>query len=192
MSTVVSCVIVKTNTRSKNSSSVVTRVSSTDVVSQAMLSLSRGTVVEASEESLVIDVGGRLRPALADAALVGPCEVGDDVVVNTAAVDLGLGSGGFDVVHVNLTRGLDAAGADGAHVMKLNYTSLQHAVHPVEGEALKVPLDRPVAVFGLHGQLAPIAWAVARARAGTKLGYVQTAGGALPGGHSRTVKRLRA
>ena len=33
---------------------------------------------------------------------------GDEVVVNVAALDLGLGSGGFDVVHVNLTRGLEA------------------------------------------------------------------------------------
>ena len=34
---------------------------------------------------------------------------GDEVVVNVAALDLELGSGGFDVVHVNLTRGLRAA-----------------------------------------------------------------------------------
>ena len=29
------------------------------------------------------------------------------MVVNVAARDLGLGSGGFDIVHVNLTRGLE-------------------------------------------------------------------------------------
>ena len=29
------------------------------------------------------------------------------MIVNTEALDLGLGSGGFDIVHVNLTRGLD-------------------------------------------------------------------------------------
>jgi hypothetical protein len=76
--------------------------------------------------------------------------------------------------------------------MKLNYTSLQHAVQPVEGEELRVPLERPAACFGLHGQLAPIAWAFGRARPGAKLGYVQTAGGALPGGHSRVVRELRS
>ena len=32
------------------------------------------------------------------------------MVVNTEAADLGLGSGGFDVVHLNLTRGLDGPG----------------------------------------------------------------------------------
>jgi len=46
-------------------------------------------------------------PALGDTALVGSAEAGDDVVVNVAARDLGLGSGGFDIVHVNLSRGLD-------------------------------------------------------------------------------------
>jgi hypothetical protein len=162
-----------------------------------MLTLRRGTVVEAGdgdgpEQRIEVDIDGERRPALADVGLVGACSEGDDVVVNTAAVELGLGSGGFDVVHVNLTRGLGGAGMRGAHVMKLNYTSLQHAVVPVEGDELKVPLDRPAAVFGLHGQLAPIAWAFAQGRAGARLGYVQTAGGALPGGHSRTVRELRA
>jgi hypothetical protein len=162
-----------------------------------MLTLRRGTVVDAGsagepEQRLQVDVDGVRRGAIADVGLVGECAVGDDVVVNTAAADLGLGSGGFDVVHVNLTRGLDGAGAEGAHVMKLNYTSLQHAVRPVEGEELRVPLDRPAAVFGLHGQLAPIAWAFRRARPAAALGYVQTAGGALPGGHSRAVRDLRA
>src|SRR5213593_3780489 len=137
-------------------------------------------------------VAGERRAARADVTLVGECRAGDDVVVNTAAVDLGLGSGGFDVVHVNLTRGLGGVGAGGAHVMKLNYTSLQHAVQVVEGEELRIPLDRPAAVFGLHGQLPAIAWAFAQARAGATLGYVQTAGGALPGGHSRVVRELRS
>ena len=78
---------------------------------------------------------------------------GDEVVVNVAALDLGLGSGGFDVVHVNLTRGLEGGGAGGEHVMKLNYTSLQHPVEPVErpvggGRAAPAPGDpgpRPAA-----------------------------------------------
>jgi hypothetical protein len=122
---------------------------------------------------------------------VGESQAGDEVVVNTAAVDLGLGSGGFDVVHVNLSRGLGGAGMQDAHVMKLNYTSLQHAVVPVEGATFAVPLARPVAVFGLHGQLAPLCWALGQARPGARVGYVQTLGGALPGAMSRVVAELR-
>ena len=50
------------------------------------------------------------------------------MIVNTEALDLGLGSGGFDVVHANLTRGLAGGGAERDRVMKLNYSSLQHPV----------------------------------------------------------------
>jgi len=160
------------------------------------LVLRRGRVVEAGpaddpEQRLVVDVADRgRRDARADVALVGASREGDEVIVNTQGADLGLGSGGFDVVHVNLTRGLDGAGVEGAHVMKLNYTSLQHAVLPVEPPELRLPLTRPVAVISLHGQLAPLAWAAAQARPGVQVGFVQTAGGALPGGMSRSVTEL--
>jgi hypothetical protein len=175
-----------------------------------MLKLRRAIVLDAGppgsgpEQNLVIElksadgagaVEGVSRPAIADVALVGRAEVGDDLVVNVQARDLGLGSGGFDIVHVNLSRGLADEGTAGANVMKLNYTSLQHTVEPVEEHLpadLPVgPLDRPVAVLALHGQLAPVAWAFAQSLPGSGLGYVQTVGGALPGGHSRTVRSLR-
>jgi hypothetical protein len=171
-----------------------------------MLRLRRATVAvagpaDAMEQRLAIHVGDERRTAIADVALVGPSQPGDEVIVNVEAVELGLGSGGADIVHVNLTRGLDGDGTAGAHVMKLNYTSLQHAVLPVEeGDAAatpaapRLPLRRPVAIIALHGQLAPLAWAFAQAGGGgaARLGYVQTAGGALPGGHSCVVRELRA
>jgi hypothetical protein len=137
---------------------------------------------------------GPARAAIADVGLVGAAEVGDEVVVNVQARDLGLGSGGFDIVHVNLTRGL--AGEEGQsparpNVMKLNYTSLQHAVLPVEEGHVELPLSDPVGVLALHGQLAAVAWAFAQAAPGRRLGYVQCEGGALPGSHSRVVGELR-
>src|ERR1039458_6152064 len=75
------------------------------------------------EQTLVVELttgdgGGDRRAAIADVALVGPAEVGDEVIVNVQALDLGLGSGGFDIVHANLTRGLDGEGTEGANVMK--------------------------------------------------------------------------
>jgi uncharacterized protein DUF3866 len=159
-----------------------------------MLRLRRGRVV--TTEPLTVDVAGERRRAWADPALVGEVRGGDEVIVNVAAVDLGLGSGGFDVVHANLTRGLDAEPEAGAHVIKLNYTSLQHPVEPVEvalGGAPAAPgAAMPVLVIPLHGHLAPAAWAAAERRAGTRVGYVQSAGGALPGTLSRDVAELRA
>src|SRR6476469_3351724 len=89
-----------------------------------VLKLRRGVVVD--EDPLTIEVEGERRPAWADESLLGEMRRGDEVVVNTEALDLGLGSGGFDVVHVNLTRGLQGGGVGGdEHVIKLNYTSLQ-------------------------------------------------------------------
>jgi hypothetical protein len=161
------------------------------------LKLRRGVVVSA--DPLEVEVGGERRRAWADEVLLGEMREGDEVVVNVAALDLALGSGGFDVVHVNLTRGLEGDGAEGdAHVIKLNYTSLQHPVDPVEEKSVSLmgamhskgtPLS--VLVLPLHGHLAPAAWAVAQTVPGPKVGYVQTGGGALPGSFSRDVEQLR-
>jgi hypothetical protein len=158
-----------------------------------VVKLRRGAVV--SIDPLEVDVGDERRRAWADPTLVGEVEVGDEVIVNTEAIDLGLGSGGFDVVHLNLSRGLDSDRSGEEHVMKLNYTSLQHPVEPVETTPEGAP-RRPerasaVLVIPLHGHLAPAAWAANQARPELRVGYVQTAGGALPGALSRDVARLR-
>lgn len=151
------------------------------------LKLRRGVVV--SVDPLLVEVEGKRRRAWADEVLLGEMREGDEVVVNVAALDLDLGSGGFDVVHVNLTRGLAGGEAGDAHVMKLNYTSLQHPVRPVEGKSKAAPI--PVLVLPLHGHLAPAAWAAAQGAPEIQVGFVQTAGGALPGSLSRDVKQLR-
>ena len=164
-----------------------------------MLALRRGVVAVVerdpgcgAEQSLLVDLADGRHPAIADTVLVGVSQPGDEVIVSVAARELGLGSGGFDIVHVNLTRGLAAAVSGGPAVMKLNYTSVQHAVRPLERNR---PLDRSrgghVVVLGLHGQLAPVVWALAQANPGLRVGYVQTAGGALPGSRSGDARELR-
>ena len=45
--------------------------------------------------------------------------------LNTTAVDLGLGTGGWHVVHWNLARGRLVPSPGPGHIMKLRYTSLQ-------------------------------------------------------------------
>lgn len=154
----------------------------------------RGPTVE-----LTVDLDGEQRSAIAYRDLTGAVEPGDDVVVNVAALDLSLGAGGFDVLHVNLTRGLSEPAAPG-DALKLNYTSLQHAVEPIELAAAPavddavpgLPLGCPVAVIALHGQLEAVAWAAAQSAPGARVGFVQTVGGALPGPLSYAVRELRA
>ena len=161
-----------------------------------MLKLRKGIVSRV--EPLRVRVGDEDRPAWADQAMVGEMREGDEVIVNTEALDLELGSGGFDVVHVNLTRGLEAEGTHPATAMKLNYSSLQHPVEPIEawdpgnGDGAAELRGIPVLVLGLHGQLAPAAWAARRAGPDLRIGYVQTWGGGLPGRLSGAVARLRS
>jgi hypothetical protein len=155
-----------------------------------VLKLRRGVVTEA--DPLRVRVGDEVRPAWADESLIGEIRKGDELILNIEARDLGLGSGGFDIVHVNLTRGLDHPGAEKARALKLNYTSLQHPVEPVEArEWHGSPRPIPVLVLSLHGQLAPAAWAAARGSSELRVGYVQTTGGALPGELSQDVAELR-
>ena len=157
------------------------------------LTLRRGTVTAITErlEGLVrLEVDGR--SCVAYPRLTGPVAIGDNVLVNIQAVELGLGSGGFDVLHANLTRGLELRSEPGAHVMKLPYTPLQHAVLHAEEDGGEWP-DRlagtPVVCCSLHSQVAP-----ACAGLGDELAvaYVQLAGGALPISLSDAVRALRA
>src|SRR5438552_12172209 len=139
------------------------------------LSLRRGTITRVVDE-LHCEVDGV--PTIVYANVTGPVEEGDDVLVNVQALELSLGSGGFDVLYANLTRGLGLAKEEGAHVMVLPYTPLQHAVRHVEEEGeLAESLDgMPVVCCSLHSQVAPVCAALA----GVRVAYVQVSGGALP------------
>lgn len=132
-------------------------------------------------------------PCIAYPRLTGEVEVGDVVLVNGRAVELGLGSGGFDVLYANLTRGLQLPAAEGAHVMTLPYTPSQIATRFAEEDshdgADRERLDGvPVVCVGLHSQLAPVCAALA----GRRVVYVQLGGGALPVSLSDTVRVLKA
>jgi hypothetical protein len=154
------------------------------------LSLRRGSVtaiLEAGERLVRLEVDGI--PCVAYPRLTGPVEEGDDVLVNEQARVLGLGSGGFDVVHANLTRGLGLPVDEEAHVMKLPYSPLQHAVRHVEeeGDLPETIVGLPVVCCSLHSQLAPVCAGIGLAR---RIAYVQLPGGALPVSLSDTVRAL--
>jgi hypothetical protein len=155
------------------------------------VSLRRGTVtalVERHEELMRIEVDGA--PCVAYPRVTGPVELGDEVLVNVQARELGLGSGGFDVLYANLTRGLELEPASSAHVMVLPYTPLQYAVaHAEEAGTLAPSLDgTPVVCCSLHSQLAPVSAGLGLA---ARVAYIQIAGGALPVSLSDAVRALR-
>jgi Protein of unknown function (DUF3866) len=156
-----------------------------------VLSLRRGTVtgLSAEHDGLIrLEVDGT--PALAYPRLTGPVELGDEVIVNVQARELELGSGGFDVLYANLTRGLGAGPDRDAHVMTLPYTPIQSAVRHVEedGELPESLNGMPVVCCSLHSQVAPVCAGLGRR---LRVAYVQVGGGALPVSLSDTVRALK-
>lgn len=138
--------------------------------------LQRMTLADGSEAYAVTD-------------LCGPVQLGDELLVNTAALDLGLGTGGAHAVHTNLTAPHLGA-SHPARVMKARYLSEQIGVEAVE-EAVSntdgagVPGDLPslagvrAVLCVLHSHALALAAAV-RDATGIAPGYVMTDGGALP------------
>ena len=125
--------------------------------------------------------------------LVGPVAAGDRVVLNTTAVELSLGTGGWHVVHWNLAR--DAWSQPGAgHIMKLRYTSLQADTGAAEELHADLPADLdglPVVAATLHSQVGVVAAVLRHLRPGASIAYVMTEGAALPLALSDLVADLR-
>jgi hypothetical protein len=154
------------------------------------LGLRRGTVTAIGERLdglFRLEVDGIA--CVAYPRLTGEVEVGDEVLVNEQARVLELGSGGFDVLYANLTRGLGLGPEEGAHVMSLPYTPGQVALRwGEESGELPGELDgMPIVLCTLHSQVAPVCAALA----GLRVAYVQVSGGALPVSLSDAVRALK-
>jgi hypothetical protein len=127
--------------------------------------------------------------------LTGRVDTGDSVVVNTTAVDLGLGTGGWHVVHWNLARdGWSEAGP--GHIMKQRYTSLQNDTGSAEEHWAELAditsIDgMPVVAAALHSQVPAVAAAFKQQRPDATLAYVMTDGAALPLALSDLVAAMR-
>ncbi len=147
------------------------------------------TAIRERESRLVrLEVDGR--PCVSYPEVTGDVREGDVVLVNTEARELGFGSGGFDVLYANLTRGLRLPAADGPRAAALPFAPGQHGRHFAEqGVSLPDGLDgRPVVCCSVHGQVAPVCAALR----GLRVAYVQLGGGALPVCLSDALRALRA
>ncbi len=136
--------------------------------------------------------------ALAYPALVGEPIVGDRVLLNTAALALGLGTGGYALVVALPDRLPDDTDRPG-HAVKARYTPLQTIVLAAEEEdsphreVLAGATDlggAPVVIADLHSALPAIVTGLLADRPETRVGYVMTDGGALPAWFSRTLAGL--
>lgn len=149
-------------------------------------------------QELAVTVGGAPARAMNYISITGAVAPGVRVLLNTTAVELDLGSGGWHFVMAVEGRE-ERLPAPPGHLMKLRYTPWQFPVTTIE-ERLAAEtdgLDRglagmPVVACELHSQLAPAALAVQGAGGGrVRLAYVMTDGGALPLAFSRSVAALK-
>ncbi|HVS68561.1 MAG TPA: DUF3866 family protein [Mycobacteriales bacterium] len=169
-----------------------------------MIQWREGTVAEVVRRrpgaiELVVTTGDGSLKALAYPELVGDPQVGDRVLLNTTAISLGLGTGGFALV-VALPDRLPADRDEPGHVVKARYTPLQATVLAVDEqdspdhETLRDAdsIDgMPVVVADLHSALTPILAGLREGGRTPRVVYVMTDGGALPLGFSRNVGELR-
>ena len=143
-----------------------------------------------------VDLGDGPERAYALSQLTGPVAVGDRVVMNTTAVELGLGTGGWHVVHWNLARDEWHERGPG-HIIKGRYTSIQSDVGSAE-EHLESLAEvesisgMPVVAAALHSQVPALAVAFKHRAPGARLAYVMTDGAGLPLAMSDLVAALRA
>ncbi len=176
-----------------------------------MIRWRRGVVTAIGREwpgaaELEVTVAGAPVRALAYPPLTGRPEPGDQVLLNTSALDLGLGTGGYALV-VAVPGRLPADPEGPGHMVKARYTPLQATVmgadeqgsayHRILREA--DDLDAiPVVIADLHSALPAVLagyfaelGAPATAAGKQTAVYVMLDGGALPIWFSRTVATLR-
>ncbi|GAB7386187.1 DUF3866 family protein [Bacillaceae bacterium] len=133
--------------------------------------------------------------------LTGKIKEGDEVLVNTTAVELGLGTGGKHFVICNLTSGgcrHEDAGIRG-HMMKMRYAPLQVAVqtceepsspyHQLFQEKLRLE-GQPVVLCELHSMVPVFVKALKKWQPDVRIAYLMTDGGALPLSWSEHIRLL--
>ncbi|HZJ76777.1 MAG TPA: DUF3866 family protein, partial [Oscillospiraceae bacterium] len=123
----------------------------------------------------------------------------DEVVLNTTAVELDLGTGGYHFVIYNLNNGEQDAGKEG-HIMKLRYTPFQIKTFAAEEQdspyhdvfhRFKSLNKMPVIVGTLHSMLIPIASILKYLNNDLKIAFIMTDGAALPLYLSNNVYELK-
>lgn len=109
-----------------------------------MIEVGKGTIIKElfsrpGIRAFSVEVAGREEKCILYPDLTGEVQPGDTVLLNTSAVSLGLGSGGYHYIIANLngqTKSMQAGG----HIMKLRYTPMQVKVLSVEEEESLITL----------------------------------------------------
>jgi hypothetical protein len=166
-----------------------------------MLALCRARATQVTDrgdlqEIVAVTDDGTERRALSYIALCGRISAGELLTLNTTAVQLGLGTGGFDFV-VAREGAADGVVAPGqGHIMKARYLPSQLAVLTLEEQPEYAAVwerdlaGMPVLAGQLHSQVIPTAYAL-RSRGQARIAYIMTDAAALPIAFSNSVRAAR-
>lgn len=169
-----------------------------------MISKRTGKVVKIKSENeliqdIVVSINGSEERAYNYIQITGKVKLGDKLILNTTAVELNLGTGGFHFVVANMDNP-ESKTDIGGHIMKLRYTPIQIKVDSVEEQSSKfhdifndfICLDNmPVAVGSLHSFIQPFAATFKSNCPDKKLVYIMSDGAALPISFSKNVRELK-
>lgn len=158
--------------------------------------------IESNEDFITwikVIIDGEISKAINYNYMTGTINVGDIVIVNTTAVELSLGTGGYHFVIYNYSNESKTIKGKG-HIIKLRYTPLQIKCLSAEEEDSQyhdvfnsfISLNSHICVVGtLHSMLAPIASTIKWLNKDIKINYIMTDGGSLPIHFSNTVRTLK-
>ena len=150
-------------------------------------------------EEIRVNINGNIEKAYNYSDINGIVNIGDSVVLNTTAIELGLGTGGYHFVIANLNN-LESNLVGEGHIMKLRYTPLQIKCMTVEEqdskyhekiEKFKSLNNLPIVVGTLHSMLTPFVAAYKKNNPSKKIVYIMTDGAALPIHLSKNVETLK-
>ena len=157
-------------------------------------------VYEDSEyQEIDIFIGPEKSKAINYICFTGSCMVGDKVLLNTTAIRLGLGTGGFHYV-IAILREESKVHKKTGHIMKLRYTPLQIAVQTMEEEGspyhnsimdFKSLEMLPVISCSLHSMLAPAIAIIKYYMPYSRITYIMTDGASLPISMSNSIRDLK-
>ncbi|MGL5694464.1 MAG: DUF3866 family protein, partial [Peptostreptococcaceae bacterium] len=158
-------------------------------------------IVDSSDnlDDIRVNIDGNIQRAYNYPKISGKIKLGDEVILNTTAVELSLGTGGYHFVISNLNN-IESSFTPGGHIMKLRYTPLQVKVDSVEEQEsnyhkkideFKSLENMPVVVGTLHSMLTPFVASYKKNNPNKKLVYIMTDGAALPIYLSKNVENLK-
>lgn len=149
---------------------------------------------------ITVEIEGESSRAVNYNLITGNVDIGDKVVLNTTAIELNLGTGGYHFVIFNYKNKPRKFIGELGHIMKLRYTPLQFSFLAAEEQESKYHkafkgfkgLNKSLYIVGtLHSMVAPITAMIKWLRPDLNISYVMTDAGALPLHFSKTIKLLK-